>query len=78
MLALHLPAVGDDFSLDNSLNAASAASIPDFMALWVPFILGTFKNPAVQPIKQPPGKVSLGMAWNPPSFKALAPYEILK
>lgn len=35
--------------------ALSAANIPLFMALWVPLILGTFKNPAVQPTKQPPG-----------------------
>jgi len=27
----------------------------------VPLIFGTFKNPAVQPIKAPPGKESFGI-----------------
>lgn len=40
-------------------------------------IFGTFKNPAVQPIKAPPGKESLGIDWKPPSLRALAPYAIL-
>ena len=39
----------------------SAASIPLFMALCVPLIFGTFMKPGLQPIRQPPGKVSLGM-----------------
>lgn len=58
-----IPVVGELFPSVNAANAASAASIPDFIALCVPLIFGTFKNPAVQPIKQPPGKVSFGMAW---------------
>jgi len=40
-------------------------------------IFGTFKNPAVQPIKAPPGKESFGIDWKPPSLRALAPYAIL-
>ena len=53
--------------------SASAASMPDFMAAWVPLILGTFRNPAASPIKAPLGKVSFGMDWKPPSLKARAP-----
>jgi hypothetical protein len=41
--------------------AASAASMPDFIAVCVPFILGTFRNPAVQPIRAPPGKTNFGI-----------------
>ena len=36
--------------------AASAASIPDFIALWDPLIRGTLTKPAEQPISAPPGK----------------------
>ena len=39
---------------------ASAQSIPDFIAAWEPLTLGTFKNPAVSPIRAPPGKINLG------------------
>ena len=38
----------------------SAATVPDFIAVWVPLILGMLRKPAVSPIK-PPGKISLGM-----------------
>ena len=41
--------------------ALSAASMPVFMALWVPLILGTLRKPGLQPTRQPPGKASLGM-----------------
>ena len=41
-------------------NAASAASIADFIAVCVPLIRGTFTNPAEQPISAPPGKDQLG------------------
>lgn len=38
---------------------------------------GTFKKPALQPIKQPPGNVSLlGKLCIPPSLIARAPYAI--
>jgi len=37
--------------------------MPDIMAVCVPLILGTFRNPAEQPMRAPPGKVSLGMDW---------------
>jgi len=40
----------------------SAASMPDFIAVCVPLIFGTFKNPGLQPAKQPPGNESLGTA----------------
>ena len=38
----------------------SAASIPLFIALWVPLILATFIKPGLQPTRQPPGNVSFG------------------
>ena len=41
--------------------ADSAASMPVFMAVCVPFTLGTFMKPGLQPISAPPGKASLGM-----------------
>ena len=63
--------------VDSCLKAASAASMPDFIALCVPLILGTFTNPAEQPIKHPPGKTSFGTDCKPPSLIARAPYEIL-
>lgn len=40
---------------------ASAASMPLFMAVWVPLIFGTFMKPGLQPISSPPGNVSFGM-----------------
>ena len=48
----------------------SAASIPLFMALCVPLIFGTFMKPGLQPIRQPPGKVSLGMLWKQVSSRS--------
>ena len=51
----------DDESDITASYAASAASIPDFIALCVPFILGTFRNPAAQPIRAPPGKTNFGI-----------------
>lgn len=53
--------------------AASAASMPLFMALCVPFILATFINPAEQPISAPPGKLRIGTDWRPPSVRTRAP-----
>jgi hypothetical protein len=35
--------------------------LPDFIAVCVPFILGTSKNPAEHPIIAPPGKTGYGM-----------------
>ena len=40
--------------------ADSAASMPVFMAVWVPLTLGTLMKPAVQPINAPPGKARVG------------------
>jgi hypothetical protein len=37
--------------------------MPDFIAVWLPLIRGTFTKPAEQPISAPPGKASFGMAW---------------
>ena len=53
--------------------AASAAILPVEMALWLPFSRGTFTKPAEQPIRAPPGKIRVGMDWNPPSLIARAP-----
>ena len=39
------------------------ARIPDFIAVWDPLILATFKVPASHPIKAPPGKYSFGNDW---------------
>jgi hypothetical protein len=38
------------------------ACVPDFIAVWVPFILGTFRKPAEQPMRAPPGKTRPGTA----------------
>jgi hypothetical protein len=57
--------------------AASAASIPLFMALCVPLILATFTKPAEHPSKAPPGKFSFGTDCSPPSFSTRAPYDSL-
>ena len=54
-------------------NAASAASMPLFIALWLPLMRGTLTKPAEQPISAPPGKVSLGTDCTPPSLMARAP-----
>lgn len=56
--------------------AASAASIPDFIAVCAPLIFTAFKNPAAQPSSAPPGNVRRGRAWYPPSFSVLAPYAM--
>jgi hypothetical protein len=53
--------------------AASAASMPVFIEVWVPLIFATFTKPAESPISAPPGKVSFGIDCNPPSFNARAP-----
>lgn len=59
-----LPNVFDwRFSLLNWLKIDSAASIPLFIAVWVPLILGTFMKPGLQPISKPPGNVSFGIDW---------------
>lgn len=57
-----LPIVFDwRFSLVNCLKMDSAAKMPLFIAVCVPLILGTFMSPGLQPINNPPGKVSLGI-----------------
>lgn len=59
-----LPIVFDwRFSLINWLKMASEANMPLFIAVCVPLILGTFMSPGLQPINNPPGKVSLGIDW---------------
>ena len=44
-----------------ALHAISAAVIPDSIALWFPFIRGTFTRPAEHPSIKPPGKASFGI-----------------
>ena len=68
----------DEDESERASNMLSAASIPLFMALCVPLIFGTLRKPAAQPIKHPPGNVSFGKDWKPPSLSARAPYPILK
>src|SRR5579871_6412984 len=52
---------------------ASAATMPDFIAVCVPLIFGTLRNPAASPTSTPPGKVRRGIDCRPPSFSARAP-----
>ena len=54
-------------------NAASAAAMPDSMALCEPLMRGTFMKPAAQPTSTPPGKISFGIDCQPPSLSARAP-----
>ena len=51
--------------------AASAASIPDFIAVWVPLIFGTLRKPAESPINAPERLNWVGLI--PPS-DGRAPY----
>ena len=53
----------DELPSEMDSKTASAANIPLFMALCKPLILATFMKPGLQPIRQPPGNVSLGMHW---------------
>jgi len=43
--------------------AHSAASMPVFMALWLPFTLTIFMKPGLHPISAPPGNTRLGRDW---------------
>lgn len=53
----------EDSALARASNADSAASMPVFMALCVPLTFGTFMNPALHPIRAPPGNANLGILW---------------
>ena len=53
--------------------AASAAAMPESMALWLPLMRGTLRKPAESPRSAPPGKASLGTDCQPPSEMARAP-----
>ncbi len=44
-----------------AVNASSAAMMPLFIAVCVPLIFGTFRKPAEQPMRAPPGNASWGM-----------------
>lgn len=54
--------------------------VPDFIAVCVPFIFGTFKKPAEQPMIAPPGKTGYGIDWNLTSIiiVSVLSYIILK
>ena len=56
-----------------ALATASAASIPLFIAVWLPLMRGTFTKPAAQPTSAPPGNASLGTDCQPPSLMTRAP-----
>ena len=43
--------------------AASAAAIPESIALWLPLMRGRFTRPAEQPSSAPPGKADFGIDW---------------
>jgi hypothetical protein len=43
------------------------------MAVWLPLIFGTLRKPAASPASTPPGKLSFGIDWKPPSDRARAP-----
>jgi hypothetical protein len=47
-------------SATDGVSGASAASIPLFIAVWLPLMRGTLTKPAEQPISAPPGKSSFG------------------
>ena len=69
-----LPAVCDSSLWFTKVSKTlSAASNPDFIALWVPLIFATFIKPGLHPIRQPPGNASCGTDCRPPSLRALAP-----
>jgi len=63
----------DNLSETNALEIVSAASIPDFMAKWIPFTLCPFINPAESPISIAPLIDSFGIEYQPPSGNDLAP-----
>ena len=53
--------------------AASAAAMPDSMALWLPLMRGTLTSPAEQPSSATPGATIFGIDCQPPSLIARAP-----
>src|SRR3569623_1491291 len=64
-------------STQKAWNATSAASMPVFMALWLPLIRGRLTKPALQPISAPPGKTRFGSDCTPPSVLARAETQAL-
>ena len=59
--------------IDCRRTTASAAAMPDRIALWLPLMRGTFMNPAEQPSSAPPGNANFGTDCQPPSVMARAP-----
>ena len=53
--------------------AASAAAIPESIALWLPLMRGTFTKPAAVAEQHPARKISFGTDCQPPSVIARAP-----
>ena len=60
-------------SANRASAAASAANMPDFIAVWLPLIFSGLRKPASSPISAPPGKTSFGRAGKPPLTMARAP-----
>lgn len=60
-----------------NLESSSGRSIPDFMAVWDPFIFGTLRKPAEHPIIAPPGKTGYGIDWNSTSIIVVIPWEVV-
>ena len=74
----YTPAVGEEkFSSVIVSKIDSAASIPPFMALCVPFNRATFMKPGLQPAKHPPGNVSFGRHYKKLEVKFLKLVQIL-
>src|SRR5258706_14831704 len=44
----------------SAATAASAASTPDLIALWLPLIPEELRKPALSPVRAPPRKIGLG------------------
>src|SRR3954469_21324417 len=53
--------------------SASAASIPDLIAAWLPLMRDALRKPASSPISAPPGNTSFGSDWIPPAEIARPP-----
>lgn len=55
----------------------SGRSIPDFIAVWDPFIFGTLRKPAEHPIIAPPGKTGYGIDWNSTSIIVVVAWQVI-
>ena len=56
-----------------AVRIVSAASMPDFMAVWMPFSRCTFSMEALSPTNSAPSTASCGIVYSPPADSVLAP-----